>query len=126
MPAKGTTITTEGFEIKIPSIAEIWVSAARTPAQASGDVEVQAQVTSSLYPFNISLLLSRSSSLLSGIPSVSWGYDLEVVLVQVRSLGLQVTENPTQIGLSKMQNLLAYVTENSKAGLASGMAKSRC
>lgn len=116
MPAKGTTITTEGFEIKIPSIAEIWVSAARTPAQASGDVEVQAQVTSSLYPFNISLLLSRSSSLLSGIPSVSWGYDLEVVLVQVRSLGLQVTENPTQIGLSKMQSLLAYVTENSKAG----------
>ena len=47
---------------------------------------------------------------------------------QVRSLGLQVTENPTQTSLSKVQNLLAYVTKNSRAGSRhdSCMTKSRC
>ena len=42
--------------------------------------------------------------------------------------GKQVTEKPTQTSLSKVQNLLAYVTKNSRAGSRHdfGMTKPRC
>ena len=110
--AQGTTITAEGFGIKISSITAVWVSAARTPAHPPGDVERQVWVTSSLYPFNVFFPLKEFPSLLWNIQCVI-GSGVDVVLRWVTSLGLQVTEYPTQICLGTMENLLACITENS-------------
>lgn len=72
-----------------PSIAEVWLSA----ALGCGGTNPGPLL---LVPSQLCL------PSLSGMPGEPRGCGLGVVLVYVRPLGLQVTENPPPIALSKM------------------------